>query len=83
MKADTIHDPESQKLWSVFHESTIDVYWENQHAWNEQMKRQIEAAIARVGKIENRLMWFAGIATGMAMISTMIAVLLGSKELLK
>ncbi len=82
MHADLIHDPETQRLWSVAHDAKIDVYWANQHAWNERMMNQMEALGARLQKVENRLVWLAGLATGMAMLSTTIAVMLGIRDLL-
>ena len=57
------------KLWIARHDGRIDAWWEAQHQWNKDKTKLINDLNIRIGQLERRIIWVAGLMSG---IGTMI-----------
>jgi hypothetical protein len=77
-------------LWSVEHDTRVDIWWDQQHTWNQRLDtefanfkeysyRKFREMQHELDLVKRRLVWWAGAAAGIAATISVLGTLLGTR----
>ena len=68
-RTDRIETDDDIKAWIIEHDARIDVYWENQHKFNDYQRKWNDKMLTRVVGVEKKLIWACGFASAIGTLA--------------